>query len=101
MELHGIDVDSELAQTAKEIVQGIDLETLDTAAMEEELRISAAAATDLDGNPAPLVHTDGQLRQRAVHRLVAETLFAELDARGFTMTAGAEVSLYGQGTECR
>ncbi|MCK6065224.1 MULTISPECIES: hypothetical protein [Microbacterium] len=85
---------------AKAIVSGIDLEALDTTGAEAELRADYAQATDINDNPFPITVSDDELKQHAVNKILAETLWAGLEERGHKMWPGHEVSLAGQTTNC-
>nr|WP_201468456.1 hypothetical protein [Microbacterium hydrocarbonoxydans] len=97
----GVTEDDPLVQDAKSIVGSMDLDALDLTAAEAEVRDDYANAVDEDGDPRPIDASDTEITRDAVNRVVAETLFAELEARGHEMTPGHEVSLYAQSTECR
>lgn len=97
----GLSEDDPLVVDAKAIVAGIDLDTLDTTAVEEELRVEYAEATGADGQPLPREVSPAQLKQDAIHKIVASELFSGLDERGYEMTPGREVSLSSQTSDCR
>lgn len=97
----GLSEDDPRVVDAKSIVAGIDLESLDTSAMEEELRAEYAEATDIDGKPHPIVLSPAELKQDAISRIVADELFSTLRARGYEMSPEREVYLSGQSTDCR
>lgn len=96
----GVAEDDPLVVDAKAFVAGIDLTTLDTTAMEAQIRADYAAAVDDAGDPSPIVETDAQIRHAAVHRQVADMLFAELLDRGYELRPGHEVSLSSENTAC-
>lgn len=87
--LDGVADDSEMAQDARQIVGEMNLEDVDTAAAEAEIR--KQNAEEPDGTLAEV--SDAQIKQDALHQIVADTLFAELDARGYDLVPGAWVSL--------
>jgi len=97
----GLAGDDPLVVDAKEIVAGMDLDALDTTAMEAKLRAEYAEAKDSSGQPLPVVVSSAQLKQDAVGQIVAEKLFRTLDQRGYEMSPGHEVSLSSQTTDCR
>lgn len=97
----GLEEDDPIVVDAKTIVSGMDLESLDTTAKEAALRIEYAEATNGDGEPSPIVVSADQLTQDAVFQMVADELWAGLEERGHEMWPGHEVSLAGQGTDCR
>lgn len=97
----GLQEDDPIVVDAKTIVSGMDLESLDTTAKEAALRIEYAEATNGDGEPSPIVVSADQLTQDAVFQMVADELWAGLEERGHEMWPGHEVSLAGQGTDCR
>ena len=97
----GLSENDPLVVDAKAIVAGIDLDTLDTSAVEEELRVDYADATGLDGQPLPVEVSPAQLKQDAIRKIVASELFSILEERGYEMTPGHEVSLSTQTTDCR
>ncbi len=97
----GLAEDDPMVVDAKAIVAGIDLPALDTSAKEAELAAEYAAARGLDGEPSPIDASADQLRQDAVFQIVSDELWAGLAERGYEMRPGREVSLSGQGTDCR
>lgn len=97
----GLAEDDPIVQDAKTIVDTMDLEALDLTAAEAEVRDDYANAVDEDGELSPIEASDTEVTRDAVNRVVAENLFAELEARGHEMSPGHEVSLYSQSTECR
>lgn len=97
----GLSDDDPMVIEAKEIVAGIDLDVLDTSAMEQEIRDEYAGATDLSGRSLPIVVSPAQLKQDAIQQIVASELFRTLDDRGYEMSPGHEVSLSSQTTDCR
>ncbi|WP_431074718.1 hypothetical protein [Microbacterium phyllosphaerae] len=97
----GVADDDPIVQDAKMIVGTMDLEALDLTAMEAVVRDDYANAVDEDGERSPIEASDTEIMSDALNRVVAETLFAELEARGHEMSPGHEVSLYSQSTECR
>lgn len=97
----GLTEDDPIVQDAKMIVGTMDLAALNTTAKEAEVRDDYATATNEDGELSPIGASDTEVKRDAINRLVAETMFAELQARGHEMSPGHEVSLYSQTTDCR
>lgn len=100
----GVSEDDPLVVDAKAIVAGIDLNTLDTSAVEEEIRVehaAAAAAAAADGQPLPVEVSAAEVKQEAIGRVVGLELFDALHERGYEMTPGHEVSLDSQIADCR
>lgn len=96
----GVAEDDPLVVDAKAFVAGVDLTTLDTTAMEAQIRADNAAAVDDGGNLSPIVQTDAQIKHSAIHIQVAEMLFADLLDRGYELRPGHEVSLSSENTAC-
>ena len=94
----GLAEDDPLVVDAKAYVGGLDLATLDTADAEAEERAANRAALAEGVHDHEL--SDAAIRQNAIHRVVAEGLWAHLDARGHVMSPGHEVSLSSQTTAC-
>lgn len=97
----GLSEDDPMVVDAKAIVAGIDLEALDTTAVEDELRAEYAQSTGENGQPLPVVLSPAQLKLDAIHQIVASELFSTLNQRGYEMSPGHEVSLSSQTTDCR
>ena len=98
--LGGIDADSDIARDARDLVTSIDTEALDTRAEEARIRAENAAAVGLDGEPAPIVRSDDQIRLDAIHAILADELFDGLAERGHVLPAGSEISLESRTTDC-
>ncbi|NYF16505.1 hypothetical protein HDC37_001330 [Microbacterium sp. AK009] len=99
----GLSEDDPLVQDAKAIVGGIDLATLDTSAKEEQIRADLAASEPvehLDGEITSIEMSDAEVKQQAIHQLVAEQLWAGLGDRVNEMQPGREVSLSSQTSDC-
>lgn len=100
----GIPEDSDMVRDARKIVNGIDLAKVDTSAYEAQVRKDNAEATTEDGKPAPITMSDAELKQVAIHRYVADTLFAELEALGYDVEPSpdeptSKISLSSEFTE--
>lgn len=93
--LDGVAEDSEMAQDARQIVGDMHLEQVDTSAAEAEVRRQNAEES---GDTFEEM-SDGQIKQDALHQIVADRLFAELEARGHDLVPGAWVSLQST-TDC-
>lgn len=99
----GLPEDDPLVRDAIAIVSGIDLTTLDTTAKEAEIRANLAASEPvkhLDGEVKRIEMSDAQIKQDAIHQLVAEQLWAGLGDRVNDMEPGREVSLSSQTSDC-
>lgn len=99
----GLDDDDPLVQDAKAIVSGIDLEALDTAAEEAEIREELARSEPvrhLDGEVRRIEMSDAQITQQAINQLVAEQLWTGLGDRAVDMDPGREVYLSSQTSDC-
>lgn len=97
---YGLEDDDPMVVDAREIVSGIDLETLDTAATEAQILADHVAAKNRPGEPEPYEQSADEVKQSALHSIVADKLFAELNERGYEMWPGHEVSLSSDTTDC-
>jgi len=97
---HGLAEDDPIVRDAQEVLRGIDLTTLDTAAMEEVVREDYANATGPDGKLSPINASDSVVKRDAINRIVAQTVFDGLLARGHVMSVGHEISISGASTVC-
>lgn len=88
----GLSPDAPIVLDAQEILQGIDVEALDTTETERDLAWEASEA-----NPGQ-VGPEG-LKQSAVGAMVAEILFDELAARGYDLNP-SPISLEAQTEGC-
>ena len=97
----GVPDDAEVVLVAREIVSGLDLDSLDTSKAMAELEASNDQPFD-DGSPGVLHYTPEEIVQFAMHQTVADTLFAELQARGLSTSGDkGSVSLFSQGQGCQ
>ena len=85
---------------AKDLIRGMDIATLDTTAIEAEVREDWANATGPDGELSPMTGSDAEVKRDAVSRIVAQTVFNGLLERGHVMSVGHEVSIAMQSTVC-
>ena len=76
----GIDEDAAIVSDARTILQGIDVESLDTTQVEKDLAWEATKST---ANPDP-INAD-ELKQSAIGTMVADILFDELDELGYDL----------------
>lgn len=99
VQYEGVDHDSPIVLDSREIIGGIDVDALDTTAAEVGIRAEMAEATNLDGEPEPVVLSDAQVHQQAVVDVVAKTLWHELKQRGYDLSP-SPVSLSGRSDGC-
>lgn len=92
---------SALMQDAREIMRSIDIASLDTSAAEIEVRKENAAAISPDGKPSPVVQSDAQVKQTAIGRIISDTLWSSLKAKGYGEDDVLQIHLSGQSTDCR
>lgn len=90
----GLPRDAPMVEDAREILQGIDVSSLDTTQMEKGL---AWETTKSKHNPDPM--TQAELKQSAIGTMVAEILFEELAAKGYDVNP-SPISLAAQTTDC-
>lgn len=97
----GVADDAEVVVVAREIVAGLDLDTLDTSKAVAELEAENDQPFD-DGSPGVLHLTPAEIAQSAVHTTVADLLFSELKDRGLsTSQEQGSVSLFSQAQGCQ
>lgn len=99
VKFEGVSEDSEIVQDAREYVNSLDLEALDTTAMEERVQDENATATDESGNQRPIVLDGMELKQYALHAQVSKMLFAHLESLGYPQDP-SPVSFYSRTTGC-
>ena len=97
---HGLAEDDPIVKDAEALLRRLDLTALDTAAMEDAVRLDYANATGPDGKLSPIHGTDAEVKGDAVSRLVAETVFDGLRAQGHVMSVGHEISVSSAATVC-
>lgn len=97
----GVAADSEAMLQAREIVAAIDLDSLDTSAYEQEMAAEIGTPFD-DGAEGTVFYTPQEIKQSAVHSMVAEILFDELARRGLSIpTENGPVSLSSDAMGCQ
>lgn len=97
----GVAENSDVMLEARDIVAGIDLDALDTTAYEAEMAAEIGRPFD-DGSAGTVFYTPQEMRQSAVHRTVADILFAELEDRGLSSPEkNGPVSLASDAMGCR
>jgi hypothetical protein len=97
----GLAADDPIVLDARAIVADIDLEALDTTAVEAQILADHVAAMNDPNEPAPREMSPDEVKQSAISSIVAERLFAGLLERGHEMWPGHEVRLSSDTTECR
>jgi len=97
----GVAADAEVVVVAREIVAGLDLDTLDISEAVAELEADNDQPFD-DGGPGILHQTPQEIAQSAVFMTVTNLMFTELKDRGLT-TSGDQVSvsLFYQAQGCQ
>lgn len=96
----GVSGDSDIGRDARDIVTSIDLDSVDTTAVEARIRADNASTLGLDGKPSPIHETDDRVRLTALTSTVADTLFDGLAERGYSEAEIARVSLESRTTAC-
>lgn len=96
----GVADDAAVVIAAREIVAGLDLDALDTSKWTAELEAENDRPYG-DGTPGVVHHTPEEIAQDAVHRTVADLLFAELEHRGLISDEEDSVSLFSMAQGCR
>lgn len=79
----GVNENSEIAQETHAFVGALDLETLDTAQMEAEIRESDLTAQDDNGDTVPISRSDAEVKQIAVWRVASNLTWEHLEAKGY------------------
>lgn len=91
----GLAEDDPMVQDAKEILNSIDMQSLDIDDALAEARAFNETVPDLNER------TEDEMRMMAMADVAARQTFEELTARGHEMTAGHEVSIASDSTLCR
>ena len=97
----GVAADAEVVVVAREIVAGLDLDTLDISEAVAELEAENDQPFD-DGSPGVLHQTSEEIVQSALFMTVTNLLFTELKDRGLSGPGDKiAVSLFSQAQGCQ
>lgn len=95
----GVAADSPIVEDARDIARSIDIDRVNLAPIEEEIRRENAAAKDLNGVSAPIVASPSQVKQAAVRAYIFETVMDGLELRGYP-TSPSPISIASQTMGC-
>jgi hypothetical protein len=96
----GVADDADVVVAARKFVAGLELDALDTSKWTAELETENDQPFR-DGTPGVVHHQPEEIAQDAVHRTVADLLFAELERRGLISDEEDSVSLFSMAQGCR